>query len=97
VDESRLTFRLARYTRASLGSLQPPRRSVVWRMVHIGAWHYFNPADRSTYPKVNSPIEVRDAIGARSEGDFLKLVSDVRRLLKPQITGWRYVRDKAIN
>ncbi len=66
-------------------------------MEHIGEWHHFNQADRATYPKVNSPIEVRDAKGVRSEGDFLKLVSDARQLLKPKITGWRYIKDKAIN
>jgi hypothetical protein len=66
-------------------------------MAHIGQWHHFDPGDRSTYPKVNSPIQVRDAIGARFEGDFLKLVSDARQLLKPKITGWRYIKDKAIH
>ena len=66
-------------------------------MVHIGAWHYFNPADRSTYPKVYSPVEVRDANGSTAEGDFLKLVSETRQRLRPMITNWRYVRDKGIN
>jgi len=63
-------------------------------MAQIGAWHRFDSADRSTYPKVNSPIQVRDAIGGTSEGDFLKLVSDSRLLLKPKIIGWRYIKDK---
>jgi hypothetical protein len=66
-------------------------------MAHIGQWHHFDPGDRSTYPKVNSPVQVRDAVGARFEGDFLKLVSEARQLLKPKITGWRYIKDKAIN
>ena len=66
-------------------------------MVRIGEWHDFNPADRSTYPKVNSPIQVRDAIGGRSEGDFLKLLSDTRLMLKPGITGWRYIKEKVIS
>jgi hypothetical protein len=66
-------------------------------MASIGEWHDFNPVDRSTYPKVNSPIQVRDAIGVRSEGDFFKLISDARQMLKPKITGWRYVKDKAIS
>jgi hypothetical protein len=66
-------------------------------MNHIGEWHYFNPEDRSTYPKVNYPIETRDAIGAKAEGDFLKLVSETRQRLKPMITSWRYIRDKDIN
>jgi hypothetical protein len=63
----------------------------------IGEWHYFNPADRSTYPKVYFPVEVRDASGSTAEGDFLKLVSETRQRLKPTITNWRYVRDKGIN
>jgi hypothetical protein len=63
----------------------------------IGEWHYFNPADRSTYPKVYSPVEVRDASGSTAEGDFLKLVSETRQRLKPTITNWRYVKDKGIN
>jgi hypothetical protein len=62
-------------------------------MANIGEWHHFDPADRSTYPKVNSPIQVRDAIGARFEGDFLKLVSNARQLLKPKIIGWRYIKE----
>jgi hypothetical protein len=66
-------------------------------MTHISEWHNFNPADRSTYPKVNSPIQVKDAAGGRLEGDFLKLVSDARQRLKPKIVGWRYIKDKAIN
>jgi hypothetical protein len=76
---------------------EQPVNGVIWRMAHIGEWHDFNPADRSTYPKVNSPIQVRDATGGRSEGDFLKLVSNARQLLKPKIVGWRYIKDKAIN
>ena len=47
----------------------PPRAQpligVIWRMTHIGEWHDFDPADRSAYPKVNSPIQVRDAAGGR--------------------------------
>jgi hypothetical protein len=66
-------------------------------MADSGEWHHFDPGDRSTYPKVNSPIQVKDAIGARFQGDFLKLVSDARLLLKPKITGWRYIKDKAIS
>jgi hypothetical protein len=66
-------------------------------MEHIGEWHHFNPADRSTYPKVNSPIKVRDANGAMAEGDFLKLVSEARQRLKPAITNWRYIRDESID
>jgi hypothetical protein len=72
-------------------------RGVIWRMAEFSKWHSFDLADRSTYPKVNAPIEVRDAMGAMYEGDFLKLVSEARQLLKPKITGWRYVRDKSIN
>ena|ERR1700733_8550020 len=66
-------------------------------MDHIGEWHYFNPADRRTYPKVYSPIEVRHANGSTAEGDFLKLVSETRQRLTPTITNWRYVRDKGID
>jgi hypothetical protein len=66
-------------------------------MENIGEWHDFNPADRSTYPKVYSPIETRDASGATAEGDFLKLVSESRQRLKPVITNWRYIRDRRIN
>ena len=62
-----------------------------------GEWHFFNPADQSTYPRVFSPIEVRDVNGATAEGDFLKLVSEARQRLKPPITNWRYIRDKSIN
>jgi hypothetical protein len=64
-------------------------------MAHSGEWHDFNPADRSTYPKVNFPIQVRDALGERFEGDFFKLISDARQMLKPKITGWRYIKGKA--
>jgi hypothetical protein len=69
---------------------------VIWRMDHLSEWHDFNPADRSTYPKVTSLTQVRDASGATAEGNFLKLVSSARRGLKPMITGWRYIRDKRI-
>ena len=84
-------------TSREFSPVRPHVLGVIWRMAHIGEWHDFNPADRSTYPKVNSPIQVRDAIGERSEGDFLKLISDARHMLKPKITGWRYIKDKAIS
>lgn len=78
-----------------LESIDPPASGVIWRMGrHTGDWHYFNSADRRTYPKVFCPIEVRDADGATAVGDFLKLVSDSRQHLKPMITYWRYIRDK---
>jgi hypothetical protein len=46
---------------------------------------------------VSVPIQVRDANGSTAEGDFLKLVSEIRQRLKPTITNWRYVRDRGIN
>jgi hypothetical protein len=41
-------------------------------MGHIGEWRYFNPADRSTYPKVYSPIEVRDANGSTEVTEYIQ-------------------------
>jgi hypothetical protein len=41
-------------------------------MGHIGEWRYFNPADRSTYPKVYSPIEVRDANGSTEVTEYFQ-------------------------
>ncbi len=65
-------------------------------MEHLSAWHDFSPDSRSTYPKVVSPVEVEYADERRSEGDFLKLVSDSRALHGSQVTRWRYIRHKAV-
>jgi|HubBroStandDraft_6_1064221.scaffolds.fasta_scaffold246469_1 hypothetical protein len=65
-------------------------------MQHLGDWHDFNANDRRTYPKVYSPIQVQYANGRKSEGDFLKLLSHVRMLHEPAITGWRYIKEERI-
>jgi hypothetical protein len=62
-------------------------------MEHLSNWHDFNPTDRSTYPKMVAPVQVKLAGGQQIESTSFKhiLSSDV------QITGWRYIRQKGID
>jgi hypothetical protein len=41
-------------------------------MEHLSDWHSFDPNYRSTYPKVNAPIQVKYANGSLAEGDCRK-------------------------
>lgn len=66
---------------------------VIWRMQHLSDWHVFNVNIRETYPVVAATVQVQYANGGKSEGDFLKLLSHVRLLHEPPITGWRYIEE----
>jgi hypothetical protein len=65
-------------------------------MEHLSAWHEFDPKDRSTYPKVDSPVQVRFADGALADGTCHAFFSRNKMLAESRITRWRYVKDKAV-
>jgi hypothetical protein len=64
-------------------------------MEHISHRHDFNPADLSTHPQVNSPVQVKYADGSQVEGDwFHGLFSEAIVLPESPITCWRYIKAK---
>jgi hypothetical protein len=63
-------------------------------MEHLSDWHDFDPENRSTYPTVNAPVQVRYEHGNMTEGKSFK--SFLQPPVLP-ITGWRYIKDKAID
>ena len=66
-------------------------------MEHLSEWHVFDPTDRSTYPKVQAPVQVRYNDGRTAEGicgDFFPLVTV---LIGPPITEWRYIKGLSLD
>jgi hypothetical protein len=68
---------------------------VDWRMEHISGFHNFNPMDSHTYPKVNAPVQVRFANGRLVEGLSPTFFAKVDA--HSAITGWRYIKDTAVD
>jgi hypothetical protein len=66
-------------------------------MEHLSDWHDFNPANRSTYPKVDAPVQVRNGDGIVTEGKTFKSLLPRSVSDGSLITNWRYVKDKAID
>jgi len=58
---------------------------------HLSNWHSFNGHDRTTYPKVNSPIQVKYADGSLVVGYTLDF-SPSLVVPKSPIIGWRYIK-----
>jgi hypothetical protein len=65
-------------------------------MDHIGDWHDFKPADRSTYPRVDAPVQVRFDNGRIDEGEHSRFFPELGHSRNSSITGWRYIKDKHI-
>jgi hypothetical protein len=65
-------------------------------MEHLSDWHSFDPNYRSTYPKVNSYIQVKYANGSLAEGNCRKFFPREELLPHSLIVEWRYIKDKAI-
>ena len=55
-------------------------------------WHYFNENERSTYPKVVAPVQVRHASGRIAEGDSHELFSSDHLLAESPVIAWRYIK-----
>jgi hypothetical protein len=59
---------------------------------HLSAWHGFKADDRSSYPTVDSPEQVKYADGGQIEGMSLKHLLGPRLVSDSPITGWRYIK-----
>ena len=64
-------------------------------MAHLGDWHVFDPTDRKTYPKVNSPVQVKFDDGEFEEGDSRVFFPRVELLPTSSINAWRYIKGSA--
>jgi hypothetical protein len=63
-------------------------------MEHLSDWHSFDPNNRSTYPKVKSPIQVKYANGSLIQGDYRKFFPREVLLPDSMIVGWRDIKDR---
>ena len=61
-------------------------------MVQVSHWHTFNPSDRKTYPKVESPVQVRFDDGRCEEGDSRTFFPVAMLLPCSSIHAWRYIK-----
>jgi hypothetical protein len=62
-------------------------------MEHLSDWHAFDPDNRTTYPKVDAPVQVRYANGLHIEAMMaLAFFSKVDAF--STITGWRYIKNE---
>ena len=61
-------------------------------MSHLSDWHRFEPTDRSTYPKVDAPVQVRFDNGQMEEGSVRMFFPLTKLLPGSSITGWRYIK-----
>jgi hypothetical protein len=59
---------------------------------HLSDWHMFTPKDRTTYPKVNAPVQVRFDDGELKEGYTLVFFPQSKLLPGSSIIGWRYIK-----
>jgi hypothetical protein len=64
-------------------------------MVHLSDWHAFDSMDRSTYPEVDAPVEVRFDDGGLKEGDSRMFFPRTKLLATSSIVGWRYIKGAA--
>ena len=58
---------------------------------HPSNWHSFNGYDRTTYPKVNLPMQVKYADGSLAVGYTLDFFPSLT-VPKSPIIGWRYIK-----
>jgi hypothetical protein len=58
---------------------------------HLSNWHSFNGHDRTIYPKVNSPMQVKYADGILTVGDTLDFFPSLM-VPKSPIIGWGYIK-----
>ena len=64
-------------------------------MAHLSDWHQFNPTDRATYPKVQSPIQVMFIDGRVEDGDTRMFFPHTKLLPVSSISAWRYIKGVA--
>ena len=64
-------------------------------MAHLSDWHVFNPTDRNTYPKGNSPVQFKFDDGKFADGESRTFFPQVNPLPGSSINAWRYVRGVA--
>jgi hypothetical protein len=65
-------------------------------MAHLSDWHNFDANDRSTYPKVSSPVQIKLDNGRMYEGDGLIFFPSVGHLPGSLIVNWRYIKNRAM-
>lgn len=61
-------------------------------MEHLSEWHALNPTDQRTYPKVDSPLQVRYGSGKTEEGFSSDFFPGTGLLSDSLIVGWRYIK-----
>ena len=59
-------------------------------------WRAFDPADRSTYPKVDASLQVKFENGRIEEGPASEFFPGTGLLPVSSIVAWRYIKGKAI-
>jgi hypothetical protein len=64
-------------------------------MGHLSDWHVLEPNDRKTYPKVNTPVQVRFEDGRLAEGDSRMFFPQTKLLAASAINVWRYIKGVA--
>jgi hypothetical protein len=62
-------------------------------MIHMSLWQVFKSDDLSTYPKVNSPMQVKYANGSLALGYTFDFFSSTGAAPESPVIGWRYVKD----
>jgi hypothetical protein len=61
-------------------------------MARLSDWHVFNPTDRATYPKGDTPVQARFDNGQMEEGVSRMFFPQVQLLPCSSIHVWRYVK-----
>jgi len=61
---------------------------------HLSEWHGVDVNDRSTYPKVNAPVQVKYADGSLDFGYALDFFPSFKAAPESPITGWRYIKER---
>jgi hypothetical protein len=62
-------------------------------MAHLSDWHVFDPSDKSTYPKVYAPVQVRLEDGKLEEGVSQMFFPQTKLLPNSSsISAWRYIK-----
>jgi hypothetical protein len=62
-------------------------------MIHMSLWHVFKSDDLSTYPKVNSSMQVKYVDGSLALGYTFDFFSSLETVRESPVIGWRYVKD----
>jgi hypothetical protein len=61
-------------------------------MDHLSEWHSFDAQDTSTYPKVNSPMQVKYVDGGLASGLTFPFFPILKTAHESPIIGWRYIK-----